>query len=256
MLKTILKSIPGIMYLRKRYYSSKHDIAIAQKRRSFYSNFLKRGDTYFDIGANEGNRISPIIDMDLKIVAVEPQPSCVKFLSQQFGDQITIVPKGCGSKEEIKTMYISQTSIISTFSEDFIKSTKESGRFGDSSWDEKQEIQLTTLDNLIREFGEPQFIKIDVEGFELEVLKGLSAPVAMLSFEYTVPEKNDDMIECIKRLALISNDEILCNYSIGESMEWASDKWRTSSEMAKFVESVEFQNTRFGDIYVKLRGKS
>ena len=248
MLKKILKNVPGVMYFRKKYF----DMVLAKKRKSFYSNFLNRGDTYFDIGANHGNRISPIIDMDLKIIAVEPQPSCVQFLSEQFGDRITIIPKGCGSKEEVKTMYISPTTILSSFSEDWIKSAQESGRFSDHTWDEKQEIALTTLDNLIQEFGEPQFIKIDVEGFELEVLNGLSSPVAMLSFEYAVPEKTSAIVECIKRLAAISDDEILCNYSIGESMEWASEKWRSSSDMAQYVEMAEFQNTFFGDIYVKL----
>jgi hypothetical protein len=45
-------------------------------------------------------------------------------------------------------------------------------------------VNVATLDSLIDEFGVPDYAKIDVEGFDLEVLRGLSRPIPLLSFEY------------------------------------------------------------------------
>ena len=54
--------------------------------------------------------------------------------------------------------------VLSTFAEHWKK-----GRFVESKWDKKIIVDMTTLDELIKEFGVPNFIKIDVEGFEHEV---------------------------------------------------------------------------------------
>lgn len=149
-------------------------------------------------------------------------------------------------------MYIaSNSNTKSSFSNEWIQATKESGRFTTCEWDKTQKMKLTTLDNLISDFGEPDFIKIDVEGFELEVLKGLSQPLKMLSLEYTVPEQTKNLISCMNRLNDIYIGHIECNYSTGESMEWAQENWMSIAEMKEFVTSPKFINTHFGDVYIR-----
>lgn len=221
-----------------------------KKRRKFYTQFLKSGDTYFDVGANYGNRIEPIIDKGLKIVAIEPQPQCLKYLRKVFGSRILTVNKGLGEKIEEREMFIANADTVSTFSKDWIKTTKESGRFDKCEWDKKMTVQMSTLDNLIQEYGKPQFIKIDVEGFELEVLNGLNHSINFISYEYAVPEQTEMVINCLNRLKNISPD-IECNYSIGESMEWARKNWVSVEEMIKHIQTNEFVATSFGDMYVK-----
>jgi hypothetical protein len=109
---------------------------------------------------------------------------------------------------------------------------------------------MTTLDNLIREYGTPFLIKIDVEGYELEVLKGLSQPIKMISFEFTVPEKSNIIIECIDRIRNI-NPNIECNFTIGEETKFAKKKWLTVKDLYKLIKTQEFIWHRFGDIYVR-----
>ena len=46
---------------------------VAARKKMYAQFFSGAGDLYFDVGANMGNRIEPLIDMGLKIVAVEPQ---------------------------------------------------------------------------------------------------------------------------------------------------------------------------------------
>jgi hypothetical protein len=61
-------------------------------------------------------------------------------------------------------------------------------------------VQITTLDGLISKFGMPDYVKIDVEGFELEVIRGLSKRIALLSFECNLPEFLSESIEIVRTL--------------------------------------------------------
>jgi hypothetical protein len=66
-------------------------------------------------------------------------------------------------------------------------------------FDGEIEVEATTLDHLIARFGQPDFIKIDAEGMEVEILEGLSRPVAVLAFEH-LPERPEATFSCIRRL--------------------------------------------------------
>lgn len=238
------------MMAMRAFFRSFNEKEQRQKRQAFYSQFLKKGDLYFDVGANYGNRIEPLIELGINIVAVEPQSKCVQYLAEKFGDKIKLIPKGLGSKEEEKTFFESSNSVLSSFSSEWIEATKESGRFSHYKWEEKGKIKITTLDKLISEYGTPRFIKIDVEGFELDVLKGLSTPVELISYEYS-PEQKDRAIACLHRIRDNSAGNVACNYSEGESMDWSLKEWITPKAMEDLILSPGFMKAGFGDIYVK-----
>ena len=78
-----------------------------------------------------------------------------------------IIPKGLGSKNTKKILSINkEMPTTSTFAKHW-----KSGRFSNLKWPDKIQVQITTLDSLIKKFGNPQYIKIDVEGYDLNVLK-------------------------------------------------------------------------------------
>ena len=217
-------------------------------RKNFYGQFLKKGDTYFDIGANYGNRIAPIenIGMGL-IVAVEPQRKCCDYLREKYKN-ITILQKGVGAEPGVQTFYLSNESVLSSFSTDFISKTSDT-RFTGNTWNGTEEIEIVTLDNLIQTYGVPHFVKVDVEGFEPEVFKGLSVPLKVVSFEYTVPELSENLLPIIDKLASLGNCTF--NYSIGESMAMHLNEWVTEMEIKNIIESENFIATGFGDVYAK-----
>ena len=138
--------------------------------------------------------------------------------------------------------------------EKFIEEVKKD-RFSNYNWDSYEEVETTTLDELIKIFGVPDFIKIDVEGYELNVLKGLSDPVRYLSFEYT-PELHDKSMMCVEQIESIS--DYVYNFSLGESLEYLFDKWVDKSELDSFLKTLigkrdHNNNLIFGDIYAKIK---
>jgi FkbM family methyltransferase len=249
-LKYLQKKIKSILGVNQKGIESPTYVAA---RKKMYSQFFSgAGDLYFDVGANMGNRIEPLIDMGLKIVAVEPQKKCFEYLQKKYEGKITVVPKGLGEKEEVLDMFIANTSTISSFSREWIESTKQSGRFSRNNWNETVQIEITTLDNVIAEHGLPKFIKIDVEGFELHVLKGLSQPVEYISYEYVMPERKQAVIDCLNRILEIAGEKkVVFNYSVGESMDFYFAEWVDQQVIRKEIESNRFSKSSFGDLYAK-----
>lgn len=216
-----------------------------------YSGFIKKGDLVFDVGANVGNRVDTFLSLKAKVIAIEPQPHCRKILKLKFGNKISILDEGLGEKEEIKTMYISSSNTLSSFSKDWIDAVKKK-RFQEEEWNQKKEIKLTTLDKLISLYGKPSFIKIDVEGFELQVLKGLTQVIKMISFEYTVPEQTSKAIECVQYLnSLCPNYRF--NYSLGETMQMKLMNFVSYDEFMTIMLSESFQEFNNGDIYATIK---
>ncbi|TDB63466.1 FkbM family methyltransferase [Arundinibacter roseus] len=258
-MKSLIHTLVGkTLYLRlhiwkKRIFGKSKDIEKQDflKRKRFYASFVQKGDLCFDVGANLGNRIEPLLALGARVVAVEPQEFCYTELLKKFGNRIELVKKGLGEKEETKEFFVADAHTISSFSVEFIEKVKN-GRFKQHQWSPPIEVEMTTLDALIETFGTPRFIKIDVEGYELEVLKGLSSPVNMISFEYMVPEQTAKVLACMQQLEIISAD---CeyNFSVGESMSFANERWLSPSEMKTFVQSKAFNDTEFGDVYCRHR---
>lgn len=226
----------------------KIDEAHKNSIKELYSGFIHSGDLVFDIGANVGNRIVPLLELGANVVAVEPQPKCVQTLNIRFGSSIRIEPKGVDAKAGTMTMHISDNTVLSTFSEEWIEKTKDE-RFKGNDWQKTQTIDMTTFDALIQKYGKPRFAKIDVEGYEKNVLSGLTQSIDFMSLEYAVPEQTDSLKECLDLLKAI-NSNAKCNYCVGEGMKWALTSWISVDEMKTMMETSAFIATEFGDIYI------
>lgn len=218
--------------------------------KKIYSRFVKPSDLVFDVGANEGDIADVFLELGAEVVAIEPQPELVKKLKKRFrrNKKIHIIQKGLSDKEEEKTFYInSKDRAISTFFEDWKKQEK----YKKKMWDKKLKIKTTTLDKLIDEFGVPKFVKIDVEGFEKNVLKGLHKKPKYISFEFVKSFQNlDDTRECMRIIKRISK-KAKFNYCSSEFSELALKEWLDSDKIINLLKENPDKNLE-GDIYVKL----
>jgi FkbM family methyltransferase len=253
MIKKILRNTGLFVYLkyyRLKYFPSKtqlEDKKHVQGRLSFYGQFLKSGDVCFDVGANIGNRTEIFLALGAKVIAIEPQRECAKMLRLRFGSKITLVQAALGEKETVAEMYISETSEISSLSKEWIDSVSKT-RFRESLWNKREIVTVMTLDKLIASYGLPKFCKIDVEGYEDEVLKGLSRGIDIISFEYTIPERLASIINCLTLLSKLGSYE--CNYTIGEQMKLEMSKWVSKETIVEKIRQAS-ERSLFGDIYVR-----
>ena len=257
-----------INYLRKikrRIFSAQRasdstqvseDAVQTRKMAEFYRNEItSQTCLVFDIGANIGNRAKVFRDIGWSVVAVDPQKNCCAALAECFaGDSnVKIVNKAIGEQPGMAQMYISSADVLSSLSKEFIEKTTNSGRFQESWWDHQEEVEMVTLEQLISEHGVPKFIKIDVEGFELPVVKGLRQPIEFLSLEYT-PELSDSLKLCIQHMNSLGDYEF--NLSWCESMVMSRGSWFGAEKLFSIMDAMEGEKYLFGDIYLRLKKHS
>lgn len=237
-----------VKIIRDHYFKRKVDKDEEIKRMNFYSQIIQGNDLCFDIGANYGNRTEVFLKLGAKVVAVDPQPFPVKFLRRKFKNKIMIEDKAIGSSRGKAKLFVSSATTLSTLSKEWLDKVRKT-RFTEAKWNEILTVDMITLDDLVEKYGKPDFCKIDVEGYELEVFKGLTNPLKMISFEFTIPEFIDRAIECINYLNSLGS--IKCNYSPGETMKFGLEDWSTAENFKTFFYTLPEKGVIDGDIYVK-----
>jgi FkbM family methyltransferase len=219
-------------------------------REKFYKQFVKEEDIVFDVGANLGNRTEIFLRLGAKVIAVEPNPKLVRKLVNKYSNRIIVENCGLGSHHGIEILNVGSTHTISSFSKEHI-SKMQLGRFNEFNWSRKILCPIRTLDYLILNYGSPAFVKVDVEGFEAEVLKGLSQKVKCLSIEYNVPDNLDLVIQCLNELKRV-NSNYHFNFSVADSMEFFLDEWLDYINFIDLVNSNVFIDSSWGDVYARL----
>jgi FkbM family methyltransferase len=218
---------------------------------AFYAQFLGPGDLGLDIGAHVGSRVRSWRRLGARVVAVEPQPDCLRVLRLLYGrDQaVTIVPDACGARPGRATLAVSsRTPTVSSLSPQWIRQVVADARFQRVRWDTEVEVAMTTLDELVSRHGEPAFCKIDVEGFEEEVLAGLTRPLRALSFEY-LPAAHQASLAALARVEALGDYRY--QYSPIETMRFAGDHWLDTQALRRLLDQVRPAG-RSGDVYARL----
>lgn len=217
-----------------------------RKTRQFYSQFIHQNSLCFDIGANIGERTAVFAKLGAKVVALEPVKSTFDILASRFEGHtaVTLLPFAVSNQVGESKIHVASHSAVSSMSMDFIAAYSNQ-KDHPISWSTTQKVQLTTINQLIAEYGVPDFCKIDIEGHELAALQGLSQSLPALSFEYNARLK-ENTLHCLQYLSRFG--QLAYNFSAYESMQWYTPQWMDYPAVIQFLEQLP-ANVLTGDFY-------
>lgn len=204
---------------------------------------LGAGRMAMDIGAHVGAKADRYLALGARVVCVEPLPECVAELRRRFdGDsRVAIVPRAVGAQPGRATLSVcTRAPYLSTLS-----SAWKGGRFRNEVWDREVDVLVTTLDALIEVHGMPDFCKIDVEGYERQVLAALSYRLPALSIEFAREAAGETAL-CLERLAVLGYSRF--NLAFGEADAFAFPRWVGAAEVTAMIAGTP-DPLAWGDVY-------
>jgi FkbM family methyltransferase len=193
------------------------------------------------VGANRGTYSFPILRKLRKpglLYLFEPIPQLFNYLVKGLGkkDTVEIYSFACGDKQGIKGIKMPiNNGELGLGSASFVNSFKHF---------ETISVNVIAIDSL--KIKKVNFIKIDVEGFEAEVVRGLLRPVELLSLEFSTDTK-DMLIAALRHLDQL--ESYLFQFSAEESFQLFDDGWMGLAAIEKQLTS--FSGLEWGDVYCR-----
>ena len=197
----------------------------------------------FDIGANIGEKSEALIEAGARVVAFEPNPDVLPelFARCRRFSQWSVVQTALGSSADVLSLYSPQSHGSSSLSE---------GWGGEAV--SSRHVPVITLQSAVQRFGTPYYCKIDVEGWELEVLKGLEQAIPLVSLEFHLNDRDiGKTLACLDRLREFGDCSV--NLTYAEGSHFHCDEWIALDEFIDWFPG----NLRdvmpgypYGDLYV------
>ena len=218
-------------YSKKRFrlntYNHKGYWFYGKAREEGTTNSLKRliknGDVVIEVGGHIGflsHLYSQLVGIDGSVHVFEPGDNNLPYTRPNLDclENVTLYEKGCSDNSGIVAFHLDalsgqNNSILEDY--DHVEATAASHYV--SAQRVKKTIEVITLDEFIENLGaQPEHIKIDVEGAELLVVKGMSkflGTVPTLMIEVTRDER--EVFSLMRAAGYVAYDEHLVEIQNG-----------------------------------------
>lgn len=220
--------------------------------RQFFASLLPKEALVFDIGANTGAFSEAFASAGARVVAVEPYSQSARHIQLMYANRnIQVIQAAIGASNGLAQLNIADWHANCTLSLEYIDKMKP---LLGKNWSRVSPVPVITLDTLIHHFGEPHFIKIDVEGYEREALRGLSTQPPLLSFEFHNAFLSS-ALECLYLPLWVDGS----TFNFIEYSEWGYHskfkfaKWMNKQEICEALMSLIGEHDE-GDVYVRRPG--
>lgn len=136
------------------------------------TTFALDSDLVFDVGMNDGTDTAAYLAQGYRVVAVEANVALCERAQERFRDEIKsgrliLAWAAIGAQAGFATFWINRDN-------DHLSSTRITWAGRDQARLRQTVVGMTTVEDLIRGYGSPLYIKFDVEGAEGDALKPLA----------------------------------------------------------------------------------
>lgn len=168
----------------------------------FYSGIFSENDLVFDVGANRGQSCKLFLKLGARVISYEPQKDLHQEIKQRCARYPNKIIKSCalGREVEERDLILKAYDQVASFDPNW-----EGEAIGSTL------VSVSTLQEEIGIHGLPKYCKIDVEGWEKEVISGLKSVIPILSFEFHKSEDNVALAKDCLQLLMAINPAYLVN---------------------------------------------
>ena len=175
-------------------------------------------NTFIDVGANKGQFSLLVNSLFPKknILAFEPIKSEYLIYKKIFKNikNVKCFNAGLGNKIKTKQLYLTKSKDSSSF---FKPSKIQNNLFRNTNVVSTQTVKIKKLSSFLPRLKKPIFLKIDVQGYELEVLKGANLnqiQYIYLEGSYLKLYENQPLIKDIVKYLSKKNFKLIGEYNL------------------------------------------
>ena len=197
-------------------------ILFKEKSTIEWINRFEEKSFFIDIGASVGTfTLLAAIKKECKVISIEPSASNFAILNlnifrNNLNDRVTAFPFVASYKNDLDFFFKTKVSLDESGGYPYKEVDPRGVKFTSNY---KQGVVCFKIDDLVDKFGCPDHIKIDVDGNEFELLKGMTKTLETGKIKSIMVELNENLEHYQEILTLFKQS----NYNINNELTSIAD---------------------------------